>query len=73
MLFSFFTGTFTATPSPEKKIACTQRPIGNYWAFYVFNGQDLIANLSDKLKIMDPSFATCDDIDKLPVVIIGNI
>ena len=26
---------------------------------------DLIAKLSDGLKIMDPSFITCDDISKL--------
>ena len=31
----------------------------------VFNGPDLHGNLSDWLKIMDPSFITCEDIDKL--------
>ena len=56
MLLPFFTGTFIATPSPEKKIA-------------VFSGPDLIANLSDGLKIMDPGFITCDDIGKLLFVI----
>ena len=38
---------------------------GNYWAFAVFSGPDLIANLSDGLKIMDPGFITYDDIGKL--------
>ena len=42
---------------------------GNYWAFAVFSGPDLIANLSDGLKIMDPGFITCDDIGKLLFVI----
>ena len=35
----------------------------------MFSGQDLIANLSDGLKIMDPSFITCDDIGELSFVI----
>ena len=48
---------------------CTQRTFGNYWAFAVFSGPDLIANLSDGLKIMDPGFITCDDIGKLLFVI----
>ena len=70
MLLPFFTGTFIATPSPEKKIAyktffVLKRTFGNYWAFAVFSGPDLIANLSDGLKIMDPGFITCDDIGKL--------
>ena len=73
MLLPFFTGTFIAAPSPEKKIAyktfCTQRTFGNYWAFAVFSGPDFIANLSDGLKIMDPGFITCDDIGKLLFVI----
>ena len=67
MLLSFFTSTFIATPSPEKKIA--YKTFGNYWAFAVFSGLDLIANLSDGLKIMDPGFITCDDIGKLLFVI----
>ena len=29
----------------------------------MFRGPDLIAKLSDGLKIMDPGFITCDDID----------
>ena len=48
---------------------CTQWTFGNYWAFAVFSGPDLIANLSDGLKIMDPGFITCDDIGKLLFVI----
>ena len=43
----------------------TQRSFDNYWAFAVFSGPDLIANLSDVLKIIDTSFITCDDIGKL--------
>ena len=48
-----------------QNLLCTQIPFGNYWAFAVLSGQDLIANLSDGLKIMDSSFITCDDIGKL--------
>ena len=74
MLLPFFTGTFIATPSPEKKIAyktffVLKRTFGNYWASALFSGPDLIANLSDGLKIMDPGFITCDDIGKLLFVI----
>ena len=47
----------------------TQRTFGNYWAFAVFSGPDLIANLFDGLKIMDPGFITCDYIGKLLFVI----
>ena len=74
MLLPFFTGTFIATPSPEKKTA--------YKTFFVlkeclaiighllfFSGPDLIANLSDGLKIIDPGFITCDDTGKLLFVI----
>ena len=35
----------------------------------MFSGLDLIAYLSDGLKIMDPGFITCDDIGKLLFVI----
>ena len=74
MLLPFFIGTFIATPSSEKKIAyktffVLKERFGNYWAFAVFSGPDLIANLSDGLKIMDPGFITCDDIGKLLFVI----
>ena len=61
------------TPSPEKKIAhktsFALKKFGNYWAFAVFCGPDLIANLSDGLKIMDPGFITCDEFGKLLFVI----
>ena len=42
-----------------------------HWHFYCdsFSGPDLIANLSDGLKIIDPGFITCDDIGKLLFVI----
>ena len=46
-------------------LPCAQRPFGNYWAFAVLSGTELIANLSDVLKIIDTSFITCDDIGKL--------
>ena len=70
MLLPFSTSTFIATPSPEKKIAyknllCTQRPFHNYWVFVVLSGPDFIANLSDGLKTMDPSFITCNEVGKL--------
>ena len=61
----FSIGTFIVTPSPEKKIACTQRPFDNYWASTMFRGPDFIAKLSDGLNIIDPIFITCDDIGKL--------
>ena len=48
---------------------CTRRPFGIYWAFAMFSGPGFIANLSDRLKILDPSFITCDDICKLLFVI----
>ena len=35
----------------------------------MFSGPDVIANLSDQLKIIDPIFITCDDIGKLLLVI----
>ena len=54
MRLPFFTGTFIGTPSPEKKIAyktfALKERLANYWAFAVFRGPDLIANLSDGLK-----------------------
>ena len=37
--------------------------------FAVFSGSDLITNLSDRLKIMDSSFITFDDISKLLFII----
>ena len=62
----FSTITFIATPSPEKKIAYkTFFVFDNYWAFVVFSGPDLVANLSDGLKIMNPRFITSYDIGKL--------
>ena len=67
MFLPFSTSTFIATHSPEEKIAYQ-----NYLAlkdrlatFAVLSGPDLIANLSDVLKIIDASFITCDDIGKL--------
>ena len=52
-----------------QNLLSTQRTFGNYWAFAVFRGPDLIANLSDRLKIINPGFITCDKIDKLLFVI----
>ena len=57
--------SFTREENCIPNLPCTQRPFGNYWAFAVFSGPDLIANLSDLLKIIDTSFITCDDIGKL--------
>ena len=64
----FYCDSFTREDCIQN-LLCTQRTFGNYWAFAVFSGQDLIANLSDGLKIMDPGFITCDDIGKLLFVI----
>ena len=58
----FFIGTFIATPSPDTKLSCTQRPFGKYWASAMLKGTDFIAKLSDGLKIIDQIFITCDDI-----------
>ena len=61
----FYCDYFTSEENCLQNLLCTQRPFCNYWAFAVFSGPDLIANLSDVLKIMNPSFITCDDIVKL--------
>ena len=61
--------SFTREEDCIQNLLCTQRTFGNYWAFAVFSGPDLIANLSDGLKIMDPGFITCDDIGKLLFII----
>ena len=65
----FYCNSFTREEDCIQNLLCTQRTFGNYWAFAVFSGPDLIANLSDGLKIMDPGFITCDDIGKLLFVI----
>ena len=65
----FYCDSFTREEDCIQNLLCTQRTFGNYWAFAVFSGPDLIANLSDGLKIMDPGFITCDDIGKLLFVI----
>ena len=65
----FYCDFFTREKNCLQNLLCTQRPFGNYWAFAVFSGPDFIAYLSDGLKIMDPSFITCDDIGKLLFVI----
>ena len=51
----FYCNSFTREDCIQN-LFCTQRTFGNYWAFAVFSGPDLIANLSDGLKIMDPGF-----------------
>ena len=65
----FYCDSFTREEDCIQNLLCTQRTFGNYWEFAVFSGPDLIANLSDGLKIMDPGFITCDDIGKLLFVI----
>ena len=65
----FYCDSFTREEDCIQNLLCTKRTFGNYWAFAVFSGPDLIANLSDGLKIMDPGFITCDDIGKLLFVI----
>ena len=65
--WNFYCDSFTKEDCIQN-LLCTQRTFGNYWAFAVFSGPDLIANLSDRLKIMDPGFITCD-IGKLLFVI----
>ena len=65
----FYCNSFTREEDCIQNLLCTQRTFGNYRAFAVFSGPDLIANLSDGLKIMDPGFITCDNIGKLLFVI----
>ena len=65
----FYCDSFTREENCTQNHLCTQRPFNNYWAFVVFSGPELIANLSDGLKIMDPRFITCNNIGKLIFVI----
>ena len=65
----FYCDSFTREEDCIQNLLCTQRTFGNYSAFAVFSGPDLIANLSDGLRIMDLGFITCDDIGKLLFVI----
>ena len=60
---------FTREEDCIQNLLCTQRTFGNYWAFAVFRGPDIIANLSDGLKIIDTGFITCDEIGKQLFVI----
>ena len=69
-VFSHFYRQFYCTREDcIQNFLCTQRVFGNYWAYAVFRGSDLIANLSEGLKIMDTGFITCGDIGKLLIVI----
>ena len=65
----FYCDSFAREEDCIQNLLCTQRTFGNYWAFAEFSGPDLIAVLSDGLKIMDPGFITSDDIGKLLFVI----
>ena len=58
MLFHqhFYCDDSTREEDCKQNLLCTQRTFSNYWAFAVFRDPDLIANLSDGLKIMDPGF-----------------
>ena len=57
----FLSGDFKFQVSPKILISCPRSTPRS--------GPDLIANLSDGLKIMNPDFITCDDIGKLLFVI----
>jgi hypothetical protein len=61
--------SFTREKNCIQNLLCTQRPFGNYWAFVLLSGPDFVAYFSDGLKIMNPSFITCDNIGKLFFVI----
>ena len=70
MFLPFYTGTYIATPSPEKKIAyqtylALKDRLATIERLLCLVAPDLIANLSDVLKIIDTSFIACDDIGKL--------
>ena len=54
----FYCDSFTREEDCRQNLLCT-----------LLCGPDLIANLSDGLKIMDPGFITCDEIGKLLFVI----
>ena len=43
----FYCDSFTREEDCIKNLLCTQRTFGIYWAFAVFSGPDLIANLSE--------------------------
>ena len=60
----FYCDSFTREEDCIQNLLCTQRKFGNYRALTVFRGPDLIANLSDGLKVMDPGFITCGHIGK---------
>ena len=66
---AFYCDSFIREEDCIQNLLCTQRTLGNYWVFAVVRGPDLIANLSDGLKIMDPGFIPCDKIGKLVFVI----
>ena len=61
----FYCDSFTIEENCIPNLPCTQRPFGNFWASAMFSGPDFIANLSDRLKIMDSIFIACEDIGKL--------
>ena len=46
----FYCDSFTREEDCIENLLCIQRTFGNYWAFAVFSGPDLISNLSDGLK-----------------------
>ena len=46
----FYCDSFTKEEDCIQNLLCTLRTFGNYWAFAVFSGPDLTANLSDGLK-----------------------
>ena len=55
-LWHLYCDSFTREEDCIQNLLCTQRTFGNYWAFAVFSGPDLIiANLSDGLKIIQSS------------------
>ena len=61
----FYCDSITREENRIPNLPCTQRPFGNFWTFAELSSPDLIANLSDVLKIIGTSFITCDDIGKL--------
>ena len=69
----FYCDSFTREEDCIQNLLCTQITFGNYWAFAVFIGPDLIANLSDGLKIMEPGFITFEDMANCFLSYFGNI
>ena len=69
----FYCDSFTREEDYIQNLLCTHRTFGNYWAFAVFRGPDLIANLSDGLKIIDHASSPVETLANCFLSYFGNI